>query len=214
MAEIKKGRPHRNQEKDTRQLILDAAESFFSKNPYDRVSLREIAEHAGVNAALIPYYFKSKKGLYYAFLETSLGLILKKMQKLLESAVKEEEPLEVYVTGMLSVFSEKPWLLQFIFREILVGQQDLQRFYVNAFARHTGNFLPQLIESLPKKTGLNPRYAALSLLSMLVFPYIAESLAGPAFGITYDEEFRTRLAKHILLVIKGEQYDSSLESSP
>ncbi|MBW7877051.1 MAG: TetR/AcrR family transcriptional regulator [Candidatus Cloacimonetes bacterium] len=204
MVEIKKGRPHRNQEKDTRQSILDAAEVCFSKHPYDQVSLREIAELAGVNSALIPYYYKSKKGLYYAFLESSLGLILKKMQVLLESSVSQKDSLENYVHGMLSIFAEKPWLLQFIFREILVGQQDLQRFYVNAFARHTGKFLPMLLEGLPEKTGINTRYSALSLLSMLVFPFIAESLAGPAFDITYDEEFRNRLGKHILLVMKGE----------
>ncbi len=46
-----------------RERILDAAESAFARKGFDGARVDEIAEAAGVNKALIYYYFKSKKAL-------------------------------------------------------------------------------------------------------------------------------------------------------
>lgn len=51
---------------DTRDVILDAAEGYFADGGFNATSMREVAEKAGVNQALITYYFKSKRGLYEA----------------------------------------------------------------------------------------------------------------------------------------------------
>jgi AcrR family transcriptional regulator len=50
----------------TQERILNAAERLFSERGIDGVSLREIAASAGVQLALISYYFRSKEGLYRA----------------------------------------------------------------------------------------------------------------------------------------------------
>lgn len=53
-------------EPKTRDEILDAAEKAFARHGYAATSLREIAADAGVNAALVQYYFESKEGLFAA----------------------------------------------------------------------------------------------------------------------------------------------------
>ncbi len=53
---------------DTRAAILDAARARFLAEGYHAVSLRSIAADAGVDFALISYYFGSKKGLFGAAL--------------------------------------------------------------------------------------------------------------------------------------------------
>ena len=50
----------------TRETILDAAEETFAKSGYAGTSLREIADKAGVNQALLHHYFGSKDGLFKA----------------------------------------------------------------------------------------------------------------------------------------------------
>ena len=53
----------------TRQDLLDAARELFGAKGYDRTSLREIGERAGVDAALIARYFGNKMALYSATVE-------------------------------------------------------------------------------------------------------------------------------------------------
>lgn len=51
---------------DTRESILDAAEDLFSKHGFYGVTIREVAREAGVDTALVHYYFGAKKGLFDA----------------------------------------------------------------------------------------------------------------------------------------------------
>ena len=56
----------------TRQALLDAARGRFAKQGYAHTTVREIAEDAGVNVALINRYFESKEGLFAACLRTAV----------------------------------------------------------------------------------------------------------------------------------------------
>jgi AcrR family transcriptional regulator len=53
----------------SRQALLDAAVALFDERGYEAVTVREIGERAGVDAALIARYFGSKEGLYLAALQ-------------------------------------------------------------------------------------------------------------------------------------------------
>lgn len=65
----KRGRPPKAKAPgtaDTRDLILDAAEDLFSKHGFYGVTIREVAREAGVDTALVHYYFGAKRGLFDA----------------------------------------------------------------------------------------------------------------------------------------------------
>lgn len=55
------------------ELLLTAAQELFAERGYDRVTTREIAERAGVDATLIARYFGSKPGLYLAAIRAEVG---------------------------------------------------------------------------------------------------------------------------------------------
>lgn len=57
----------------TRQLLLDAARRHFANHGYAATTVRQIADDAGVNVALINRYFESKEGLFTACLTESVG---------------------------------------------------------------------------------------------------------------------------------------------
>jgi AcrR family transcriptional regulator len=61
--------PRRYDAEATRCALLDAAGALFRERGYDAVTVREIGERAGVDAALIARYFGGKQGLYLAALE-------------------------------------------------------------------------------------------------------------------------------------------------
>ena len=65
----KRGRPPKAKAAgaaDTRDLILDAAEDLFSKHGFYGVTIRQVAREAGVDTALVHYYFGAKRGLFDA----------------------------------------------------------------------------------------------------------------------------------------------------
>lgn len=65
----KRGRPKKAASEaagDTRDSILNAAEGLFSKHGFYGVTIREVAREAGVDTALIHYYFGAKKELFDA----------------------------------------------------------------------------------------------------------------------------------------------------
>lgn len=54
---------------DTRQRLLEAAILVFAEKGFDGAGIREIAQKAKANSALVQYYFGSKEGLYHAALQ-------------------------------------------------------------------------------------------------------------------------------------------------
>ncbi len=62
--------PRRGQ---ARELLLEAALALFAERGYDRTTTRDVAERAGVDAALIKRHFGSKDGLYLAALQAETG---------------------------------------------------------------------------------------------------------------------------------------------
>jgi TetR/AcrR family transcriptional regulator, regulator of cefoperazone and chloramphenicol sensitivity len=58
---------------DSRARLLSAALRLFAEHGFAKTSIRQIAEAAGANAALISYYFGDKKGLYNAAYAEPLG---------------------------------------------------------------------------------------------------------------------------------------------
>ena len=68
-APARRGRPPKARKAasgDTRESILDAAEDLFSKHGFYGVTIREVAREAGVDTALVHYYFGAKKELFDA----------------------------------------------------------------------------------------------------------------------------------------------------
>ena len=66
--------PRRRDAEATMAQIVEVARTLFGARGYAAVSTREIAEQAGVNAALIPRYFGSKLGLFTAAVPPTLTL--------------------------------------------------------------------------------------------------------------------------------------------
>ncbi|MCR8694490.1 MULTISPECIES: TetR family transcriptional regulator [Rhodococcus] len=58
---------------ETRKLIIDAAGKAFATRPYRDITLKDIAEEAGVSAPLIIKYFGSKEQLYEELVDFQYG---------------------------------------------------------------------------------------------------------------------------------------------
>ncbi|HVU57975.1 MAG TPA: TetR family transcriptional regulator [Puia sp.] len=92
---------------DKREHILIVAEQLFGENGFDGTSVRDIAHKAGVNLAMISYYFGSKEKLLEALIEFRTGYtygILEELNKdqTLSSWDKIDRLVEFYVDRILN----------------------------------------------------------------------------------------------------------------
>lgn len=88
---------------DTSELILDAAEAVFADSGFDGATTRVIAEAAGVNPALIHYYFKSKEQLFEAVFARRSEVINARRRRLLCEVMERgsEATLEDVIVAFL-----------------------------------------------------------------------------------------------------------------
>ena len=85
--------PAENQPADTRDKILDAAESLFVERGFSATSLRAIADRAGVNLAATNYHFGSKKGLLVEVFHRHIGPINEQRLANLHQLEKSGQPV-------------------------------------------------------------------------------------------------------------------------
>lgn len=78
-------------EVNKRGLLLRAANKMFARHGYGNTTLRDIAQEAGVNQALVSYHFKGKEGLYLATLEQLGQSRLLQVRALLKNPANFEE---------------------------------------------------------------------------------------------------------------------------
>ena len=93
---------------DTRESILDAAEDLFSKHGFYGVTIREVAREAGVDTALIHYYFSAKRGLFDAvFLRRAEVWNNERVEAINRYA--RENPGKMTLEGVLEAFLRPPF---------------------------------------------------------------------------------------------------------
>ena len=88
---------------NTREDILSAARRVFALKGYSGTSVREVAEAAGVNKAMIYYYFSDKQDLYRAVLSDSFDTLQQVWDdKIFKSNASSRKKIETYIEGFVS----------------------------------------------------------------------------------------------------------------
>ena len=198
MTTLKRGRPLDSVSRDAKKdLLLDAAYELLQEKTYRSITIREIAEQASMKSAMIAYYFDNKQGLFVALIERFASLNISDMQ----SAIASDDPLKSFIRVSLCHFSENPSLSRFIADEILFQDSPLADAIINAMPRKVATFLPTLISSLQERgtlrKDLNPNWAAFSLMTMIIMPFIAAKVRDKAWKITHEEVSSPQWLEHI-----------------
>jgi AcrR family transcriptional regulator len=178
--------------------LIDAARDLFSRREFSAVSLRQIAEQAKVNPAMIHYHFGGKEGLYSSMLEERFAPLLRQLELL----PSERPSLSHFVDSYVRMLAANPWLPNLVVREVLYGKSSFREQFIERFASRAGNIVPQLIEEERGagrlRSDLDPVLATLSLLSMALFPFIGRPVVEPALGLDMDESFVQSWVEHAL----------------
>ncbi|WP_028110414.1 TetR/AcrR family transcriptional regulator [Ferrimonas futtsuensis] len=193
-------------ESNARELLIEAARDLFSELPYEKVSTRKVAERAGVNASLIRYYFSNKWGLFEAMMQETVQPVFDKAIKARQG--EDFSSLSEMFRTYYRVMSKSPSFPKLMYRLLSMDGRDGQ--VVHAYSmieKGLGLGEKPLMQAMADngdlKPGIDPTMARLSLMSLMVFPFVAPPKMLQLHGITLDEEFIERLAEHNLALLEA-----------
>lgn len=164
-------------ETDTEQIILLAAKEVFFKKGYDGARMQEIADEAGINKALLHYYFRSKDKLFEAIFNDAFQKFLPRVVEKMLSNASFEEKIEAFVENYITVIMEVPQIPIFILNEInrnpdrIVGV--LKKIGLQPEIIFQG--IRKDIE-LGKIRNIDPRHLIINTIGLCVFPFAGKPL--------------------------------------
>lgn len=190
------GRPAEDRRLNAREALLDAASRLFAAHGVQGVSLRRIADEAGVTPAMVHYYFGNKEGLYDAMLSRAFARILEAVR----TATADGGQLEPLLQVLLTTVTAEPWIPTLVIREVLTEGGRLRDQFVKGYASHMAVLLPSLIQreidAGKFREDLDPTLSFLSLIGMSVMPFVARPVVERVLGINYDQRFVDVFAAH------------------
>ncbi|HEX6533391.1 MAG TPA: TetR family transcriptional regulator [Gemmatimonadaceae bacterium] len=176
----------RARDADTEQRILDAANAVFLRRGTAGARMQEIADEAGVNKALLHYYFRSKDRLAEAvFQRIAIGLFPTIIATLASDAEIEEKVQRV-IAHELDHLARSPFVPAYLIGEM---NQDPER--VRQFVKATMGLDPNgagspILDKLERQLRSRVRAGTMrpisaeqflvNLLSLCIFPFAARPL--------------------------------------
>ena len=193
-----RGRPRGASAGKVRERLLGAARELFLRYGYRAVSSRQIGAAAGVNFAMIRYYFGGKPGLYREILQ---GLVPPEIAGLDAMQVgRGGAKLADILSNITRVWAANPWIAGFVVREVLVPGGPMRTMFLREFPERLAPIVERAlraeIERGALRSDLDPKLLVLSVVSLAVFPFLGFPLTSRVFGVRNDEEFVTRFLRH------------------
>jgi TetR/AcrR family transcriptional regulator len=174
----------------TEQRILDAADVVFVRRGTDGARMQEIAEEAGVNKALLHYYYRTKDGLAQAVFRRLAGSFMPSIIETMASDLPLEAKTEQVVHHYLEQFSRRPYLPGYLISEITHHPGRLPPLFSaiagNQIKRRVLTKLGRQIEEGVRAGTLAPiapEQFLINVISLCVFPFAARPIIMAALGL-------------------------------
>jgi TetR/AcrR family transcriptional regulator len=197
-----RGRPADVKSGELRNRLLDVAEEMFAEHGYDAVPVRQLADAAGVNPALIHYYFGSKQKLLFAVIDRAVLQLAEGLSGMSETG---PEHIEDIVSLLFNMAARHPAMPPLVTREVLLSGGEAREVFKRDYAPKLGGALPGLIAKAQAagkvSREMDPGALALMVLSVCLFPFISRNVAEPVLGVDYDEQGLSRYLHQLKTVI-------------
>jgi len=183
----------------TEEKIMEAARNIFTRKGFAAARTRDIAEEAGINLALLNYYFRSKQKLFDRVMAEKMRQFFGAVAPvMMDHCTTLEAKISHIACHYIDLLRANPDLPLFVLNEIRNNTAHFaESMQVGSILRES-SFVLQLKQ---KRPDIHPLQFVLSLLGMIIFPFIGrpvfnavQALDDGAFNRLMDE--RKKLIPH------------------
>lgn len=107
-----------NEQLNTEEKILEAAQRVFVKSGFEGSSMQKIADEAGINKALLHYYYRSKEKLFEQSFAKIFRHFVPRAQEIFNSEIDFFDKIRLFVSTYIDLLVENPLVPSFILQEI------------------------------------------------------------------------------------------------
>jgi len=169
-------------DRNTEEIILDAARRVFTEKGMDGARMQEIADLAGINKALLHYYFRTKEKLFNTIFNQSFGEFFSRMSVLMASNTDLLTKVSSFIDTYMDVMLKNPFLPKFVITEINRNPQVV----VDKFNAIGAELIKKNLKLLEKQIKdearlgtikyIDPKQLISSIIALCLFPFLAEPL--------------------------------------
>ena len=163
----------------TEERIKAAARKVFHQKGFAGTRTRDIAEEAGINHAMLNYYFRSKEKLFEIVMTETMAYFFQGVGTILnDESTSLEEKIERVVANYINLLLEEPELPTFMFNEVRANPEPfvantpiLKALEHSVLARQYAEAVAQ-----GRITEPNLMHTVLNVISLVIFPFIAQPI--------------------------------------
>ena len=180
------GRPVGSQTGEGRKALLQAARELLAERGMPRVTLREVAKRAGVQPALVNYYFGGKAGLLRAVVDEVASGVRARVRDAADREGSAEDRLRALITAIVEALAADPYAPRLLVEQVLFADDEIIDEFVDAFARANLTAVRSVLEA-GRTSGtlrsVDPLFFMPSAVGATVFFFLAEPIVRRLFGV-------------------------------
>jgi TetR/AcrR family transcriptional regulator len=169
-------------EKPTEELILDAAMKVFTRKGFSAARMEEIAKEAGINRALLHYYYRDKQTMFNLIFESRFKEFFKGLFVIFESDnISLFDKIRRMVDHEINTLTKHPDLARFIITEIAQKPELLieygmklgvnPRLFIASFEKQVSN---EIRDGIIKP--IEGRQLLINIMSLCIYPFVAKPI--------------------------------------
>lgn len=161
------------------ERILEAARKVFLSKGMAGARMQDIADEAGINKALVHYYFRDKDKLFETIFMEEAKKFFPKINNIFNSELPLFEKFEQFASEYIDEMLKNPYLPSFVMNEL---NRDPDQFVEKIWGKENlpnpSGFLAQIEREIKKGNikRINPMHLLMNLLGMIIFPFIARPM--------------------------------------
>ena len=186
----------------TEERIKAAARKVFHQKGYAGTRTRDIAEEAGINHAMVNYYFRSKEKLFQIVMIETMTLFFKGVSTILNNEnTSLEEKIEQVVANYIDLLLEEPELPTFVFNEVRTNPEPFIENSPIYKALQNSVLARQYTEAVARGEVSEPNLLqmVLNVISLVIFPFIAQPIL-IALNKMDNEQYKTLMLERKKLI--------------
>lgn len=193
----------------TEKLIKEKAKKLFFQKGFLDATTQEIADEAGVNRALIHYYFKSREQMLDMLLEETILEKKERVVRILSSNLPFREKIARYIDAVVDHGLAYPYLENFIVSETARHPDKVKNLCTRHPGKSTDMIREQLEQEIKKKklAPISAEHFMVNLIALCNYPLISKSVLKTVHGMTDAayKKFLLERKKVIYSTIFGEE---------